>query len=222
MPQGRLLYDPKIYATGKNRRAIVRRFAPDVFAECTKNLHLLKGKHSKGLRSLIEAHLTNPFYWIARGNSAASEDSLDTIMSIAEHLMTDSKVLPGLDHVMERFKAACIIESHEKEQWIIVRVPPDVVKEQLDGLRSAGVRISGSAWGPHISVLRGETLSEELWSSRPHNGESIEFELGNFRHSRQGYYWYEVTSQRLEDFRIELGLSPRPTPPFHITIGKVC
>lgn len=231
MATGTILYEPKIMASGKTRRAIVRRHAHNIFIEAVRYLPLLSGKPSKTLRKFIEAYTVNPHYWLSRGNSAVSEETLDELIKLARFIVSlphpSEETWKNIDPVymanaLKLMETDMIIPSKtDGEAWCILKVDLKTIQEQLEGLRSAGINISGSAWGPHISIIRGETVDKELFKEHPQELTKINFELGALRHNKQGYYWYDIECPELEQLRISFRLSPRPTPPFHLTIGKV-
>jgi hypothetical protein len=95
-----------------------------------------------------------------------------------------------------------------------------------------GIKITSSAWGPHISVIRGEKpLHEEVWNK--YDGDKIWFEYNpEFLNTNGKHWWIRIISKDLEAIRIELGLTPqleyndcitgvRKVNPFHLTIGHV-
>ena len=231
MATGTVYYEPKIMASGKTRRAIIRRHAHNIFIEAVRYLPLLSGKPLKTLRKFIEAYTANPYYWLSRGNSAVSEETLDELIKLARFIVSlphpSEETWKNIDPVymanaLKLMETDMIIKSKtDGEAWCILKVDLKTIQEQLEGLRTAGVNISGSAWGPHISVIRGEKVDPEIWATYPDAGKIITFELKDLRHNKNGYYWYDVESRELELLRIQHKLSPRPTPPFHLTIGKV-
>ncbi len=92
-------------------------------------------------------------------------------------------------------------------------------------------RLHLSAWGPHISVTRGEAPpNPKLWGK--YENEKIEFTYDpRYLNTNGRHYWIRAVSPRLEEIRRELGLTPQPTyydrsgklrvNPFHLTIGSL-
>lgn len=75
--------------------------------------------------------------------------------------------------------------------------------------------------GAHITVNAGKydvppNLSR--WLAR--EGEVIEFTYGHNVKNEGDYWWLEVQCPYLSEIRKELGLSPKPFHPFHLTIGN--
>lgn len=95
-----------------------------------------------------------------------------------------------------------------------------------------GVRVTRSAWGSHVSVVRGERPTDErLW--KKYNRKKIWFEYDpEYLNTNGKHWWIRVASPQLEEIRLELGLTPQPTfwhrgaketrvNPFHLTIGHM-
>jgi hypothetical protein len=107
-----------------------------------------------------------------------------------------------------------------------------------------GIKTVGSAWGPHISVIRGDrdfssSASQgvrkrnvmPIWGK--YENKKIWFEFNpEYLNTNGKHWWIRVKSLELEEIREELGLTPQPTyydrrlgawrvNPFHITIGHM-
>lgn len=95
-----------------------------------------------------------------------------------------------------------------------------------------GIRLTESAWGAHVSVIRGEKplKNKNLWGR--YQNEKIEFTYDpRYLNTNGSHWWIRVQSERLMEIREELGLTPQPgfvdkygnfkvVNPFHITIGR--
>jgi hypothetical protein len=89
------------------------------------------------------------------------------------------------------------------------------------------VRVNGTRFRAHISVVRKET-PRNLCAWRTHEGKLISFEYDNYVYNDEKYYWLNVFCPQLEDVRRELGLSlcsgitrsPDGRHKFHMTIGN--
>ena len=112
-----------------------------------------------------------------------------------------------------------LILNNNNQGWAILVVQSPQIKNKLKSLRSQGIHISGSLWGPHVSVVRGERVNN-AWKRYENHVFEIEVNLDETKQNKQGYYWYGCQSRQLEIIRLELGLPPRPSIPFHLTIGK--
>ena len=95
-----------------------------------------------------------------------------------------------------------------------------------------GVKTTRSAWGSHVSVIRGEKpVDVRLW--KKHSGRKIWFEYNpEYLNTNGKHWWVRIKSSQLEDIRLEMGLTPQPTyyhrgsgermvNPFHLTIGHM-
>jgi hypothetical protein len=95
-----------------------------------------------------------------------------------------------------------------------------------------GIKVQSSAWGPHVSVIRGEVpLHPELW--KKHENKRVWFEYNpKYLNTNGKHWWIRVVSPELESIREELGLTPQPVyfhrnsgewrvNPFHLTIGHM-
>lgn len=93
-----------------------------------------------------------------------------------------------------------------------------------------GVRTIRSAWGSHISVIRGERPRDiSLW--KKYEDKKISFEYDPAYINTNGkHWWIRVISSELEEIRLELGLTAQPmyfhrqskeqrVNPFHLTLG---
>ena len=92
-----------------------------------------------------------------------------------------------------------------KEDWVVKRK----------------FKMTESAWGAHISSIRGEEpLNKQFWNK--YNNKTIEFFYNPEQLQSNGYNWcIPVESEKLQEIRVELGLMNFPTIPFHLTIGAV-
>lgn len=97
-------------------------------------------------------------------------------------------------------------------------------------IKQVGFKINKSAWGPHISIIRGEKPKNiDLW--RKYSGKKIFFEYNpEFINTNGKHWWIRIDSKELEDIRVELGLTPQhmftdykdgqyKVSPMHLTIG---
>ena len=84
--------------------------------------------------------------------------------------------------------------------------------------KRTGIKLIKPAWGPHISIIRGEEpLNKELW--KKYDGEEIEFIYDHYIKTNGGHWWLKVTCDKLLDIREELGLPRKHFVGLHFTIG---
>lgn len=103
-------------------------------------------------------------------------------------------------------------------------------KNQIWPINQYGIKTTRSAWGAHISVVRGEVpKNKNLW--RKHQDKKINFRYDPETLNTNGkHWWIEIESLELEEIRQELGLTPKynylerrtgikKELPFHLTLG---
>lgn len=93
-----------------------------------------------------------------------------------------------------------------------------------------GLKLNRSAWGSHVSVIRGE-IPKKIRYWRKYQDRRIAFEYDPaYLNSNGKHWWFRIFSPELEEIRLELGLTPQPkfynhhtkryeTNPFHLTVG---
>lgn len=116
---------------------------------------------------------------------------------------------------------------HYEGLKLIVVVDPEIVRYYRHFIPKWQVPCS-QLYLPHISVVRKEfPPCIGYWGK--HEGEEVEFQYSNIIYNGKVYWWLNVYSFRLEEIRLELGLSiasEYTRPPdaykkvFHITLGN--
>ena len=113
-----------------------------------------------------------------------------------------------------------IIKS--SDWWIILRTDEGLIEyyKYLIG-RKWDVKFEQTIWGSHISVNRGVAPpNKELWGK--YKGEKVEFQYtNNIYRANDLFFCIDAYSKRLEEIRVELGLTPQPKYGFHLTIGRI-
>lgn len=83
-------------------------------------------------------------------------------------------------------------------------------------------RFDPPAWGPHISVIRGEPIPRRFrkdWGKL--NGRRVRFRYDpDIRQSRK-HFWLLVDCPELGDIRESLGLPRKPRVRFHLTVAVI-
>jgi len=75
-------------------------------------------------------------------------------------------------------------------------------------------------WGTHISVIRGEKISNpNLWGLNNNQIISFEYQPGVLDNGQ--YFWLKAKCPALSNLRVQYGLSPEPRFGFHLTIGRL-
>lgn len=120
-----------------------------------------------------------------------------------------------------------------KERSVIVNSKEWLKANDLDSkeewpLSVRNVKVIRSAWGPHISVVRGEEpKNKKYWGK--YQGERVEFSYDpRYINTNGKHWWFRIKSDRLLEIRRELGISPYPiywskgqkrNLHFHLTLG---
>lgn len=109
------------------------------------------------------------------------------------------------------------------ENWVIAQVCQDLVNYYQYWLNKKGLVTVPSSWKPHISVVRGENMSKQVftdWIKR--NGNRIQFDYDDeLRMNNRGFVWVNCWSRGLNDLRRSLGLYAKRDDRFHLTITKL-
>jgi hypothetical protein len=107
--------------------------------------------------------------------------------------------------------------------WLIIDCDPDLGRYLRHQFTAATYRtrpVQAPLWGPHISVIRGETPPlTEGWERL--DGQAVEFEYETVIRETDGYLWVPVACEAALEHRKELGLPREPDPPLHLTIGNL-
>jgi hypothetical protein len=106
--------------------------------------------------------------------------------------------------------------------WLIIDCDPELGRylrhQYLLGHRRTR-SLQAPLWGPHISVIRGETPPRmEAWKRG--DGGAVEFVYDPRPQQTDGYVWYPVRCEAMLDLRVALGLPREPEPALHLTIGN--
>jgi hypothetical protein len=130
-----------------------------------------------------------------------------------------------------------------KKWWLVIECCDDLARyyrSLFNHVNRAWYQLHAPAWGSHISVVCDEIpASENLQFWEAHDGEEVEFfyepilytaaleVTGNEPrviplepgYNNGQYVWLDVRCERAIELRRELGLSPEPFYPLHLTIG---
>jgi hypothetical protein len=82
-------------------------------------------------------------------------------------------------------------------------------------------KLQPPAWKEHITIIRNEEPPEAnkvLWEK--YANKPVEFAYSAVPDTDGLFVWLHVECSLFESLREELGLSPKPTIPFHLTIGN--
>lgn len=110
------------------------------------------------------------------------------------------------------------------ENWIVLQVCHDLVGYYKYWLAKKGIMIVPSSWKPHISVVRGENMSKQIFADwlKANGGPWIKFDYeDDLKRNDKGFVWIDCWSKELNDLRQALGLYLKRDDRFHLTITKM-
>ena len=115
-----------------------------------------------------------------------------------------------------------LLGAKSSKWWIILDCDPEIGKyyRHLYYLFTNKTEsLLRPAWNEHISVAADEEPpNKEFWEQ--HTGEIVLFQYDTEIRFDSIYCWLDVYSERLKQIRVELGLSPEPFYPLHLTVGN--
>lgn len=136
-------------------------------------------------------------------------------------------------------------EKMFKDNWVIITVPGHDGKDLGDYYRYLlhkrfcmhvhtsisdnltetkynyfGLRLQHPAWGSHISVCRGEKVSNWKFFKDKYNGQNIEFEYSISPKTNGIHWWLKVKCEKALDIREDMGLSRNGKWGLHLTLGS--
>lgn len=107
-----------------------------------------------------------------------------------------------------------------KPWWMICYTECDISRYYSWLLhRRTGLILQEPAWGPHISVVRGEEPPrKDLWTK--YDGRQITIEYETDVRTNGEHWWLRIVSEDLKDIREELGLPRQGAFGLHLTLGR--
>lgn len=113
-----------------------------------------------------------------------------------------------------------LLGNRNEKYWLVLDCDPEIGRYYRYLYRIGAYKNLGRpSWKEHITVVRNEEPpNKHLWEK--YEGEIVEFSYGHDIIDNSVYYWLAVQSSRLDEIRVELGLSKIPEFPFHVTIGN--
>lgn len=115
-----------------------------------------------------------------------------------------------------------LLGNRNEKWWMVLDCDPEIGRYYRYLFKVGGYKKLGRpSWKEHITVVRNEEPPDQykhLWEK--YESEVVEFSYNHDIIDNSIYYWLEVQSPRLDEIRVELGLSVIPEFPFHITIGN--
>ncbi len=105
--------------------------------------------------------------------------------------------------------------------WALVLVDKGITDYYAWLLKRWGMPVQkGSVYGPHISMIKGETPT--IFTAWGKDFGVIDFHYSHVcRWDNGKHVWVDVWCPKLHDIRRELGLPSKSTNSFHMTIGRL-
>lgn len=109
------------------------------------------------------------------------------------------------------------------ENWIVLQCCNDLVGYYRYWLAKKGLAIVAPSWKPHISVVKGEKMSKQIFADWVKtNGAWMNFEYDDdLRVNDRGFIWVNCWSKELNNLRRSLGLYIKRDDRFHLTVTKM-
>lgn len=109
-------------------------------------------------------------------------------------------------------------------RWLILLVNDDIAKyyQRIIHLSNRRVVLQHPKHGAHITVIAGkyeDVGNHPLWKKYQH--QEVEFEYSIDIGTDECYFWLPVECRKIEEIRVELGLSPKIPIPWHLTVGNL-
>lgn len=108
------------------------------------------------------------------------------------------------------------------DNWVVLNVCNDLVNYYQYWLNKRGVKIKKSSWRPHLSVIRGETMDKDLYSTWiKNNGGKVYFDYDDTLKTNGKFIWVDCKAPKLNELRKSLGLYLKKDDRFHLTVAKL-
>ena len=114
------------------------------------------------------------------------------------------------------------VEKLFKPFWAIITTNDDVDKYYRWFLeKEKGLILQAPAWGPHITILDGEPINEDLWEKvkNEYHNKEIEFEHEIFIKTNSKHWWLKVYCPEILNLRKRLNLQTNLKWSLHLTLG---
>jgi hypothetical protein len=111
---------------------------------------------------------------------------------------------------------------YKNSWWAVAEVDREIVRYYSNWVyRRFGLKLYGSRWSPHITIIRGEEPpNKDLWGKYDLDNWEFEYDISPHRDRDSVFWWIDVKCERMLDLREELGLPRFPEYNFHITVGR--
>lgn len=190
-----------------------------------KNLSSLTPGRKIFVEKLLHDRQKNPSLWTATGTAAVEALQVENLYRLLKNTVAENSSTE-LKQFVDSLDSSLIITG-VRPNWAILELPFSAIEESRKEIeKKYGQKPAVSNWGPHITVVRGERATIKC-GDKPKNwelrtGEKFEVTItSKIQEGKNRYFYQDVECPELEILRKDLGLRPKPTPDFHITIGCI-
>lgn len=111
-----------------------------------------------------------------------------------------------------------------KPNWVIVTLEENDIVEYYSWFleKEYGIRLQRPAFGPHISLIRGEPINEDLWKigKGKWDGHEVEFQYISPPRTNGKHWWLRIFDEtELERIRTDIGYDKKGMWVLHLTVG---
>jgi hypothetical protein len=108
--------------------------------------------------------------------------------------------------------------KHHQPNWCLLRCDQQIVEYYCYLAKTYGRVISpNKLWNAHISAVKGEEVSKDLWGYNPG---PIKFYYTNIVRNNECHAWIDCWSEDLANLRLKLGLENIKMS-YHLTLGRL-
>lgn len=220
---GTIIYDPVHRVSEKKEFAVRRTYLITGLKLLLETLPHSPPASKVG-KAILTAYLDNPSQYLPTVRNRISNQMVEDIYrylgTVASSGMKPEPV--ALQAYIQELETR-LCRTKTKPWTAIIRVDnPEFMEQYRQKLKYENVTVTPSAWGPHITLIRGEQPTpqgEIFWGFR--EGQTVDLQvMSTPKTNHRGYWWIDIKCKELNEYRKELGLNPRPTIQFHLTIGK--
>jgi hypothetical protein len=224
MPKGIVTYNPKHRVSPRKELAIKRTHAQEGFSLIVRGFPWqlrMWGPSCDWAAYQLRAIPEDFHHWMVSSTHPTPEDDINKLYWYLEQwvvIVQDPETVTAIKTFLDKVESKmCKTTTHP---WTaILKVDNLSIAPYLQELKEQGIKVTPSAWGPHITwVNKEEPHNKGNWEA--YQNIPIKFELKPEIKTNGTYYWLDIECNDLKLMRRALGLKPEPKIPFHLTIGK--
>ena len=207
------------YLRGRPRVSRLRSFLPELHRA------LIEVRKLRPLLPIPQVCL-NPAF-IRQDPKTISPETISllwqTCTKLANYSQQTNTELPLLNSTVPYVRK--YLRKHpEYKNWVILEIDHKLFEPYREQIKETlGFKPALPNWMTHVSIVRGQTersFGEAHNNNQVYNGKRIEISLVPEIKRLGTVFYLDVATSELCQVRKDLGLSPRPNPDFHLTLGK--